>query len=724
LKHLTRHTKGSFLLLFLLSLGLNLSAQQDTLSKVFRPRIGIGTGVMTYYGEVQNYQKGFTHTVNRIGGLVYANAPITKFFNVEFSASYAKIAANERTLKRNYNFESRIRMGSAQLYYNFYPFLKPHRNSFHPFLGAGIASFEFLSKTDLFDSNGNEYFYWSDGSIMDMDEDDPLAAAEAVPLKRDYSYETDLRSLNEDDLGRYREQSFAFPLTLGVEWHMSPRWDFRIASTYYFTLTDLVDNVSNAGEGIRKGDLKNDRFLFTSVSLSYDLKLKSQQEEAEGPLVDEDGIDLYADYDPSDFDQDGVIDAFDKCPQTPLEALVDEFGCPLDEDGDGVPDYRDDELGTPEGNYVDEFGVTLTEEDLANHLRLYYDSTGYEHEFEEVRTEVILQGKGTGSQTDHEGKEGYKYVIIVGKEQKDVAVNDLYKFLGYEDYRTVIKDDTIYYTIGAYDNIADAVAAKSGLEDNGLSVDQIARNNQKTNTISKVDEKVIEKVGKINLISGTESKEYGDGSKMFRVQLGAFRNDIDVSKVFPGMDIVRGENTDGINRFYTKSYNTYEEAEAFRKKADKNGYPGAFVVAYSNQKRITLKEAGIQPESLPLDYNENSERETFVEEPEKAQNNDTEKENTDASFDISKAKYRVELAHFEGKVPVEIVDVLYNIGTIKSVKGENGSITYYSQSFETEAERDSSLKEYKNYGLENLKPIVEYKGKFYSPSDFERLKNQ
>src|SRR6056300_987242 len=203
-----------FTLVFILGLMFGASSfgqAPDTLRNVMRPRIGLGTGVMTYYGEVQNYQKQFAPTVNRFGGTIYANAPVTRMFNAEFTASYAKIAANERTLKRNYNFESRIRMGSAILYYNFYPLFQPKRQYFHPFIGTGIASFEFLSKTDLYDANGNQYFYWSDGSIMNMDENDPLAPTTAEALVRDYTYETNLRELNIDDLGKYREQSFAIP---------------------------------------------------------------------------------------------------------------------------------------------------------------------------------------------------------------------------------------------------------------------------------------------------------------------------------------------------------------------------------------------------------------------------------------------------------------------------------------------------------------------------------
>ncbi|WP_245593068.1 thrombospondin type 3 repeat-containing protein [Crocinitomix catalasitica] len=707
--------------MLLVTFSSEAKAQEDTLSQVFRPRIGLGTGVMTYYGEVQNYQKGFASTVNRFGGIVYANAPITRFFNLEFSATYAKIAANERTLTSNYNFESRIRMGSIMLYYNFYPFLKPNRGKFHPFIGAGFASFEFLSKTDLLDANGNRYHYWSDGSIMDMDENDPLAATDAVRLNRDYSYETDLRQLNADDLGKYKEQSFAFPLSAGFEWHMSPRWDFRLAATYYFTMTDLVDNISEAGLGSRQGDVNNDRFLFTNVTLSYDLFVKREGSEAEeAPRFDEDGLELYAGWDPNDFDKDGVIDALDKCPQTPIEALVDEFGCPLDEDKDGVPDYRDDEPLTPEGNYVDEFGVTLTEEDLADHLRRYYDSTGYEHDFVDVETEVILKGNEPGKGVDKEGKEGFKYVIIVGKEQKDVSVNDLHKFLGYKDYSTIVKDDTIYYTIGSFDNIDDAVAAKFGLEDQGVDVADIARSNQKTNNIVVVNDDVLEKVNKINIQTGKETVNYADGEHVFRVQLGAYRNNINTDKVFPGIDIVKGEeSSDGINRFYTQAYDGYEEADKFRQYADKNGYPGAFVVVYENQKRITLKEAGIHRNELPKDYNEKKELETFVEEEEG--NLPVDKKNKNG-IDMSQVQYRIELAYFKGEVPVETVDILYNIGTIKPVLGNDGSRTYYSMKFNSEKERDDAMVKYAAYGLEDLKPVIEYQGKYYSPEEFEKLK--
>jgi OOP family OmpA-OmpF porin len=60
-----------------------------------------------------------------------------------------------------------------------------------------------------------------------------------------------------------------------------------------------------------------------------------------------------------DSDGDGVIDARDKCPNTPRGVKVDSVGCPLDSDRDGVPDYRDRCPGTPIGVKVDANGCPL-----------------------------------------------------------------------------------------------------------------------------------------------------------------------------------------------------------------------------------------------------------------------------------------------------------------------------------------------------------------------------
>ncbi len=62
---------------------------------------------------------------------------------------------------------------------------------------------------------------------------------------------------------------------------------------------------------------------------------------------------------PIDSDADGVYDGLDRCPETPAGAPIDAFGCPLDSDKDGVPDYRDQQQNTPAGAVVDSNGVAV-----------------------------------------------------------------------------------------------------------------------------------------------------------------------------------------------------------------------------------------------------------------------------------------------------------------------------------------------------------------------------
>jgi len=75
----------------------------------------------------------------------------------------------------------------------------------------------------------------------------------------------------------------------------------------------------------------------------------------EGAKVDKNGC-------PLDSDNDGVYDYMDECPNTPPKGMiVDEYGCPLDSDNDGVLDYLDKCPNTPEGLSVKKDGCPLTQ---------------------------------------------------------------------------------------------------------------------------------------------------------------------------------------------------------------------------------------------------------------------------------------------------------------------------------------------------------------------------
>jgi len=687
----------------------------DTLSSVLRPRIGLGTGTFTYFGEVQNYQKKFSPLVNRYGGMLYVNAPISKMFNLEFTASYGRFAANERTLTNNFNFESRIRTGAVYLYYNFYPLFQSKRAMFHPFLGVGFSSFEFLSKTDLYDASGNMYYYWTDGSIMSLAQNDPLAPTNAVPLSRDYYYETDLRNENKDSLGKYREQSFGFPLSFGFEFHLSPRWDFRLAATYTFTLTDLIDGISPGAIPSREGDKSKDRLLYSYVSLSYDLQFGKKETD----LMDDVDVPLYAEWDLNDWDHDGVIDALDDCAGTPLEAFVDEKGCPLDDDLDGVPNFDDDELDTPHGNYVDEYGVTITKEQFDRHWTLFNDSTGYDHAFDEQRTTVqFYKDDRVVSTSAYKVPVGKSYVIVVGKDQKDVGANDLYKYLGFSNYRTITRGDTVYYVLGDYKSIEEAVAAKTKLDSMGVVVELIGKDNVNNGTLTPIDTAIVHKVELVNAQKGIYSTDFSIPHQVFRVQIGAFKNKINPETSFPGITVISVTGKDGITRYYSGNFNTYEEADAYKKQMHSKGLTNAFVVGYEDQEQKTMKELGVDSTKLGPNYDEQKELNTFIEP------RDTAKTITPGTtIDMSKVKYRVRMAYAAsaGSVSVETFSTLTSIGGIYPDVATDGSTTYYSQAFNSQSDAESAMNDYKTYGLEDLSIRVEYEGKFYTPEEFKKL---
>lgn len=110
---------------------------------------------------------------------------------------------------------------------------------------------------------------------------------------------------------------------------------------------------------------KADIPLYTNVRLGFNLGGKDSKKAA--PLwwaspadqINASIAELQArkQYDPTDTDGDGVIDAIDQEKESPAGARVDTRGVTLDSDGDKVPDFKDQEPFSPVGFSVDPSGV-------------------------------------------------------------------------------------------------------------------------------------------------------------------------------------------------------------------------------------------------------------------------------------------------------------------------------------------------------------------------------
>ena len=609
----------------------------DQPDNLIKPTLGFGVGMFSFYGDL--YQKHFQlPSVSRSAYELYADQPITHYLSLNFNVLSGNLAANERFVMggRNLNFESRIFLGGINLVYNFGNFL-PAKREVSPFVSLGISTFSFNSKTDLFDAKGNRYYYWSDNTIRNMSETDPLAE-NAIEIKRDYIYETDIKKLNLDNIKDYPEQSFAVPIAAGVNFKINDYLNFKLGATMYLSFTDHIDGVTSQGTGLREGKKGNDKFMMTSFGLSYSFGLKKKGKTDENPyLQNVDNVDFLA-LEQEDSDGDGVTDFLDSCNGTPAGAPVDLKGCPLDDDEDGVPNYKDVEPTTRVDAFVDEEGRELTDSLIAYRYNFYMDTIGAF-----AKTEVH-DHNGSLVRNRYTEKE---YSVELGVFRTGLPPDLMTKFLSIDDISTTVLDDsTTVYTVGSFTTKQGAETRKQELSASGLDNikvvykqrgkfhdpdDDIAaitprlplKTTDTKDSKNSKESKDSKEGGTetIHSTSKTPKKEhiYRDAEtarrnitpgmvktpgNVFRVQLGAYRRPLS-KNIFPEVnDLIEIRTEDGLYKYMTGNFKTIEGAAKHKASMLMKGYEGAFITAYKDGERVSLKKAGALPQDNETEITE------------------------------------------------------------------------------------------------------------------------
>ncbi len=352
----------------------------------FKPTIGVGIGMISFYGDISRNTKAGNPLISDIANDFRVSFPLYKGFDIHFYTILGSVSATELSLTRNLNFKSSIFTGGVAAAYNFRHLL-PENKYLDPFISLGFESINFNSKTDLHDEFGNTYNYWSDGTIRNLPETTENESI-STRLQRDYVYETDIRNLNADAFGDYSLQSFAIPFGIGANLHLNEKIDLRLGTTLHITFNDYMDGITENSIGTRQGTKANDMFLYSAISISYNLT-------SENSYFGLSRKDLKA-LDLGDEDDDGVIDFKDNCPFTPAGAPVEKNGCPLDSDKDGVADFKDLEPETAEGATVDSLGQTMTEEQLQEFAKNYTTNDG-DGSYSDTAFAVELTDKTTRS---------------------------------------------------------------------------------------------------------------------------------------------------------------------------------------------------------------------------------------------------------------------------------------------------------------------------------------
>ena len=602
---------------------------------------------------------------------------------MSFEALFGQLTVNERGLNRNLNFNSEIRNGGIHLGYNFGHFL-PENRTITPVLNIGITGFEFLSKSDLLDAEGRRYHYWNDGTIRDIPQEDPNSSA-AVLLDRDYSYESDLRELNLDDIGDYNERSFSVPIGLMAQVKITRHFKFEFGSRLYFTGSDLIDNITDESIGDRAGNSSNDNFLYTSFGLNYGLHRKVESYDSD--IIDAEF--LAGVTDKADEDGDGVIDMVDQCPRTPADVKVKKNGCPVDGDNDGVPDYLDQELNTVKGAVVNAEGVTMSDEFFENRHSDFINGNAVNVVEETVESAAVPVPVFTP-------RVGKKYMVQVGDVQENISKEMANSLLSMPDVQTIEQGSTTLYMVGDYSNLPDAVKRKLSLESEGISGSVVRSENGQVVDVS--DEAAVLNSG----VSGTSMST--DNGTLWRVQIGAFNKKMP-STLFSSMDdIIVIEGQDGLVRYFSGVYDNEQDANEYKDILKNSGFNDAFLAAFENGTKKPV-QAAVDSATGVNSYEELWSR------------------TTPDGFDEAKVTYKIKLAESDGYLDPEKLIQFLELGSVEQKK-DRGRTYYLIGKFDSMAEGKSSLSDYHNAGLSEAEVVGEFNGKVLSESDIqEMLKN-
>ncbi len=347
----------TFFICVLASLQIQAQIDQDYSGERDILSLGTGAGVLTFFGDLSSDSELSNYTNVKAGYNFQLERRLGAFFGLQLNGLFGKIAYNEisRDFKNLRNFQSTL--SNFNLNFMFHldnDFMIKRKSQFTPYLMAGVGYSIFDPHGDLKDENGNTYYYWEDGTIRDLPENDPMAGS-ANRISRDYEYETQLT----DSSTNYNRGALSIPLTFGLKLKFTPQLQGRLFASYNPVQSDWMDNVSENDN--------NDRFLYTGFAINYIIQKKDPNK------VSYDDVDFEA-LDNSDEDGDGVADIYDDCLGTPGGVDVDKHGCPADDDGDGVPNHIDEEPNSEEGAMVDAKGVTVTQQMLDEHYQRYNDS--------------------------------------------------------------------------------------------------------------------------------------------------------------------------------------------------------------------------------------------------------------------------------------------------------------------------------------------------------------
>ncbi|MEO0405413.1 MAG: hypothetical protein AAF193_11130, partial [Bacteroidota bacterium] len=314
-----------------------------------------------------------------------------------------------------------------------------------------------------------------------------------------------------------------------MQFLLTTRFKAQLGASMVFTSNDLLDGRTADSQGTRKGNTQNDRLLMASVGINYDLNITPKQPEIDSPFVDENG-NLIVFNNADDSDGDGVNDFLDECQGTPEGATVDSKGCPVDTDGDGYADCFDQEPNSPH-TYVDGDGIAMDDDLIYEKYLMYNDSipwdqSAWKQDFAKKESDMMHWSNS--------------YSVQVGAESEGLSQAQINAILSLKDITSVEENGERIFLAGQFEELPQAVERQLELEMEGFEGDVVTKSEGLP--IAMVGEEA--ELLANDLRAKYQAPMFSEGL-IFRIQLGAFRNDLN-HDIFDGVqDMIALKGEDG-----------------------------------------------------------------------------------------------------------------------------------------------------------------------------------
>jgi len=555
-----------------------------------QPVIRVGAGMLSYIGNVKIGSSSTTIQSPSSGrpgydiGLAQKISPA-----IEFSLNflYGNVAVTEQTTDAIWNFQSTLMGGGINLLFKILP-----KQEVSPYIIIGVESYQFSSKANIYDQYGDEYYAWSDGTLRSLPQSSPSAASAKI-LNLNYNYSSDVASLNLSGAGTYNQQTFAIPVGLGFMFRLSDRTDFMIGSTLHYTFTDHIDGLTPQVQGPLKGTTSNDMFVFTYVSLRFNIIGTHRSHWTDDLILDTTNLlrdTLHA-------DMPGHFDTSDAALQLQYEKYMDSTGQFAEHHVDPFHWKVANPVGT-KGNVTNYPAkpVTPTISSAAPTTPVAPVSvpvtpapvtpTATPPVAPVTETSVTPVTAATNS-----GIVIYKIQLLATR----VKLADGVSFAGTNGKADVEDDNGLYrYTTGNFTSQSEAenylnTVKAAGYTDAFIRVEQNDKN---------VPAAEVQSPAKPNVAPAETAVAARPGAKsglVFKVQLGVFsnaspdQNFMSLLNQFKDVSIIKDRA--GLNHYLVGSYGDYQSASSERDQVKAAGFKDACVMAFYNGYYISMPEA-------------------------------------------------------------------------------------------------------------------------------------